>query len=638
MARSINNILSHLRLASHLMSPWGAPARSGRGPGAGVAALCAAAALAASAGFALAEAPAKAPAPLPSPRAPVTPEEAAAAPWLARGASVARGPAGAPAAAPSPTLRQAGAADSAVAAPSDPAAAASEADRMTLGGFSIAPSAPRAADGPVAAAIRRAFAGRRLADPAGPESPTPLKPRSGRVGFVLVDPKTGRVLERRNPDVRMIPASVAKAPTALYALDVLGPAHRFETRLAAVGPIAGGVLRGDLYLIGGGDPVLDGADLTALVERLKDAGVTRVAGRFFYDAHAYPAMAALEPSQPPQAAYNPALSGLNLNFNRVRLNWERGKGGRYTFTATASGAKKRVPTPLVSAVAVGSGATSGFERVERPWLVGPGVVEGVREEWRIARRLLSKRGGRWLPTRRPGAYAASIFQALAHQEGVGVPAPRPAQAPQSARTLARFESRPLEDIVRGMLKHSTNLTAEAVGLAASRARGLPRLDVDRSAGLMSSWADTRFGVLGSTEAVAAAPTEFHNHSGLSTDSRLTARAMAAILMEAARDGARFDAFLDVMPLYRWRGKPKGLTVKAKTGTVYYGRGLAGYMECASGRRLAFAYLHSDIPGRAKFDAAYDPASGGRPAGASAWLGRARSIERKLLAAWHKRHC
>ena len=61
----------------------------------------------------------------------------------------------------------------------------------------------------------------------------------GRVGFVVADARTGLVLESSDGDLPMPPASTAKIVTSLYALDRLGPGHRFGTRLIATGPVAG---------------------------------------------------------------------------------------------------------------------------------------------------------------------------------------------------------------------------------------------------------------------------------------------------------------------------------------------------------------------------------------------------------------
>ena len=58
------------------------------------------------------------------------------------------------------------------------------------------------------------------------------------------------------PQRRYAPASTEKLLTGAAALQVLGPAHVFTTTLATTAPVSGGVLHGDLYLVGGGDPVL----------------------------------------------------------------------------------------------------------------------------------------------------------------------------------------------------------------------------------------------------------------------------------------------------------------------------------------------------------------------------------------------
>lgn len=76
----------------------------------------------------------------------------------------------------------------------------------------------------------------------------------GHSSFVVADAVTGEVLESFSALRAHPPASVTKAVTALYALEMLGPQFRFETRLLGTGPIENGVLKGDLILAGGGRP------------------------------------------------------------------------------------------------------------------------------------------------------------------------------------------------------------------------------------------------------------------------------------------------------------------------------------------------------------------------------------------------
>ena len=157
------------------------------------------------------------------------------------------------------------------------------------------------------------------------------RPPGTAVGYLLIDLESGQELAELNPDLPLIPASTAKLATAVVALDVLGPDHRYRTELLARGTIEGGVLHGDLILRGGGDPSLDLADLLGLAVRLETAGVRYVDGRFLVDDSALPVLSEIEPTQPPEAAYNPGIGALSLAFNRVRVAW-RG-GGEITAAA-----------------------------------------------------------------------------------------------------------------------------------------------------------------------------------------------------------------------------------------------------------------------------------------------------------------
>ena len=87
----------------------------------------------------------------------------------------------------------------------------------------------------------------------------------GSVFGVLAVNGAGDTLAVRNPDVRMVPASNLKLVSTGAALHALGSDFRFETRLGIRGEVNGeGVLEGDLYIIGGGDPTLASKDTNAL--------------------------------------------------------------------------------------------------------------------------------------------------------------------------------------------------------------------------------------------------------------------------------------------------------------------------------------------------------------------------------------
>jgi D-alanyl-D-alanine carboxypeptidase/D-alanyl-D-alanine-endopeptidase (penicillin-binding protein 4) len=99
---------------------------------------------------------------------------------------------------------------------------------------------------------------------------TPLlsAPALGQVTVSVVDAATGQSLYGADPDQPQLPASTNKIATAIAALTVLGPEHRFSTRVVSTGP-------GRIVLVGGGDPTLSaapgtGADPRASLATLAD--------------------------------------------------------------------------------------------------------------------------------------------------------------------------------------------------------------------------------------------------------------------------------------------------------------------------------------------------------------------------------
>ena len=106
----------------------------------------------------------------------------------------------------------------------------------------------------------------------------------------------GDTLAAYNAERRMVPASNVKVITAGTALHGLGPDYRFLTDLAYSGKIVGGVLKGDLYIIGGGDPTTASKTACALpMEQLfaqwksilDEAGIRSIEGTVIGDGRGW---------------------------------------------------------------------------------------------------------------------------------------------------------------------------------------------------------------------------------------------------------------------------------------------------------------------------------------------------------------
>ncbi len=119
-------------------------------------------------------------------------------------------------------------------------------------------------------------------------------------GAVSVD---GQLVGSRHPDAGLIPASTQKIPVAATALEKLGPDHRYTTSVVAATAPADGTVDGDLYLVGGGDPLLSSdwyptsnlerytvttpTSLDQLADAVAAAGVSAITGDVVGDGSRY---------------------------------------------------------------------------------------------------------------------------------------------------------------------------------------------------------------------------------------------------------------------------------------------------------------------------------------------------------------
>ncbi len=436
---------------------------------------------------------------------------------------------------------------------------------------------------------------------------------SGDYSIALLDLETGKIVRTGKARKSLPPASVMKIPTALYALENLGSNFKFRTRvLITTSNISDGILKGDVILAGGGNPTLDTDGLVRMASDLAAFGVRRVEGEFYVYEGALPYQRFLDPGQLDFVSYNPAISGLNLNFNRVFFEWKAGDGG-YELGLSA---KTKTYKPTVRGVKIGIADRKGP-------VYKFSDSQGV-ERWSVAREALGKGGNRWLPVRDPAIYAGEIFRYYAKQKGVDLPAAKKLKGAPKGDVISLDLSATLDRQLRSMLKFSTNLSAETIGMTASIKAGNKVTKVADSARAMQVWFGTQTG---------SAP-KLLDHSGLNVKSRMTAENMVRFLAKA-------DAQRLIKPLLKevelrnaeWKKAPlAGTKIVAKTGTLNFTSALAGYIDSASGKRFAFAIFTHD----SKRHAAIPKDQRDRATGARSWARKSRILQHQLLRAWASR--
>jgi D-alanyl-D-alanine carboxypeptidase/D-alanyl-D-alanine-endopeptidase (penicillin-binding protein 4) len=107
----------------------------------------------------------------------------------------------------------------------------------------------------------------------------------GRVSVAVG--RRGTILYEHGGQIPRMPASNEKLLTSMAALDTFGPDHRFRTFAGSIDLPRDGVVRGDLWLVGTGDPELTSAGIARLAVRLRTSGVRRIRGSVIGDASTF---------------------------------------------------------------------------------------------------------------------------------------------------------------------------------------------------------------------------------------------------------------------------------------------------------------------------------------------------------------
>ena len=338
-----------------------------------------------------------------------------------------------------------------------------------------------------------------------------------------------RLVAGTNTASSVIPASNLKVVVAAVAVDVLGAGSVFTTRVVGPAPV-NGVVEGDVYVVGGGDPVLSEAWYT-------EPSATR--------------------KRPPIHATS--AEALSTAF-------------------TAAG------ITAVEGSVVGDGSRYDDERHPPGWsddIIAS--IDGVPVGALVIDDSITQAGG---INADPAASAASAFRRMLRNAGVSVSGSATVGvAPPDAAVLATVTSAPLSDIVNEMLATSDNLTAEMlvkeIGLATSgqgtRAAGLAAISAK-----LAEWG------------VPDGAVVLTDGSGLSRDNRITCEALLQVLQRGAADdvvGAGLAVAGQDGSTLDGKFEEAGLAgvLRAKTGSLREVKALCGYFPAGDGE-VAFVLI------------------------------------------------
>lgn len=423
----------------------------------------------------------------------------------------------------------------------------------------------------------------------------------------------GDTLFAHGSELPRVPASNMKLFTSAAALYYLGPEFHYTTYLLTDGVVDDGVLRGDLFLYGTGDPTLSDrfhGTKTEVFERFAEElvrlGVRRIEGAVVGDASHFtgPEVSPAWSDRYLEDFYAAPASALSFNENVVSLRIRPG---------ASVGAPPRVTMiPEGGVVAlVNNARTVASPRgarlsVDRPHAASPIIITG---------RISREHGGVWraVTVPDPALFAASTLRAVLLQRGIEVAGPPravrdPLESPISGRgffapglvdagplrVLAVHRSPPLATILEVINKRSHNLYAELLLKTLGR--------VVAGEGSFEAGARVIRDFLTGVVGVPPAEVEIHDGSGLSPRNRATAGALVTALRFLADSPTLWEPFWNSLPE---AGSANGLrrmfrtaaagNLRAKTGTLEHVSALSGYVRTGDGERVAFSILVNGAP-------------------------------------------
>ena len=400
--------------------------------------------------------------------------------------------------------------------------------------------------------------------------------------------------------VPMNPASVMKLVTTSAALDLLGPAFTWSTPVYVEGVVRDGVLRGNLYIKGQGDPKLVIERLWLLLRRVQALGIRTVDGDIVLDRSAFETLEqdAGEFDGERLRPYNAAPDALLLNFKSVVMTFTPDRGNAtasVNFDPPLAGVQMQASVPAVAGDCGDYRARlkADFVDAARIRFAGAYPASCGEKVWPVAYA-------------DPRSYAMRAVEGLWKDMGGKLTGKlREGRVSPGLKPAFEVASPTLADVIRDINKYSNNVMAQQVFLTLSlQQKGSGTLDGSRE--LLRTWWRDRFG--------EADMPVLDNGSGLSRSERVTAQGLARML-QTAYLSPLMPELMSSLPiagvdgtLRRGRMRANAGQAHLKTGTLRDATAIAGFVHGASGRRyvvVAIANHPNAAAARPALDALVD---------------------------------
>lgn len=419
--------------------------------------------------------------------------------------------------------------------------------------------------------------------------------QSTQAAIDIYDLTAHKPLYQKNEKLLLIPASNMKILTTAAAIIYLGPDYQFKTSVCYTGNILNNILYGDLYIVGGGDPLFNTKDLDSLIKEIDETGLKEITGNIYADVSWKDSLfwgnGWMWDDDPSTDA--PYLSALNIDDNSIEVFVSPSKVGEKA---------KIFLDPQTGYVNILNNTVTAFSnelndyKITRDWIDRKNtiIVEGTVRNIPITD---SSKVWKGVNIFNPPMYFTTLFYESLIKNGIEVNGiPKIKTAPGYALQLLHYQNS-IDSVIVKINKESDNLAAEMILYALGEKYFGKPATAQNGCKIINYLIDT-LGLKSDNYKIA-------DGSGVSRYNLITAELIIDVLKYFYENKPEiFQKFYNSLPVAGTDGTLKDRmqntlcqnNVHAKTGTMVGISSLSGYITSKNYHTLAFSVIIQNYVG------------------------------------------
>lgn len=417
------------------------------------------------------------------------------------------------------------------------------------------------------------------------------------VGMHVTCAETGKTLYNRLENIRLHPASNMKLLSGAAALQRFGEKYTFTTSIGYDGMLTNGVLEGNIYIKGEGDPTLLPRDIESFAQQVKHAGVSTIRGNIIVDDFHYDDVR-LSPdmvwSDQPYY-YGSQVSALTLSPDE---DYDTGTVLLTVEAAETVGDKPSITCyPQTTYVHITNDAVTG-EKIDEPLEESELILNRIHGTNEIVLSgsipLKGETEKIWVSVWEPSLYVGTLLKEALENIEVDVKGKVTRQKMgDDAQVIDKKASIPLKEIMIPFMKLSNNGHGEMF------VKELGKIEKG-----IGSWEEGIDVMKDQLREFGVDPdlVDLRDGSGLSQATTVPAKVFTTFLYHV-QSAPWFPHFFHSLPIGGEEDRMKsgtlherlkGIDVQAKTGTISGVSTLSGYVTTRAGKKRIFSILLNNI--------------------------------------------